>query len=301
MRLRGRTSRTWRAVLAGAASCLSLVAGAGTARAVPVPPEVAACAELPEGVRSGADVRRVDDAGTDGGDRVLHLVAGRARYLVFASGGATPRCDVWPVGRASGRVQGRFWPGRERVKAFLLVPPDCAEERCRPVVALRELGGEERVLAAVRPGFLCDAGATLTAREVFADLETVQVDCSCEAGAAAFLHHGALVHALAGGLAVVFEGSLGYTSASSGSEDEESGEHCVWGPDAELRVVARGAAPRLEHLDREPCHEVPGDETRRIGTLSTWEFDAASGRFRKTAERPRTYTRSETCTPLPRR
>jgi hypothetical protein len=261
------------------------------------PAALAGCEDLPAAVRRGEGVTRVDDAGPDGDAHAWHVVAGRSRWLVFLEGG--DRCAVYPVGRAAARAQGRFWPAAAgAVKAFALLPPDCSKESCEPALALRERSGEQRVLAATRLPLACDAGPTLTALRVFDDGESLQVECRGDAGAAAWNHAGALVHARGGQLAVVFEGSLGFSSESSPSEDEESGEHCAFGPDASLRVVARGRAPRLEHLDPQPRGDVPGDEERRMGTLSTWEWDAGEGRFRQTGARPAPFTPRERCTPL---
>lgn len=278
---------------------LALVA-TSTVRAAPpvsVPAALSACEGLPPGFRSGAGVRRLDDAGRAEEGHAYHLVGAKQRFLVFTGTDDEPSCAVYPVGRALARVEGRFWPGAARVKAFLLTPPDCSKESCRPALAIRELGGEERVLAAIRPPLGCDADGTLEVFRAFEDRDSVFVECRGEAGAEAYNHAGALVHALGGGLTVVFEGSMGFSSGSSPNEDEERGEHCVWGPDAALRPVKRGPAPVLEHFDGEPRDEDPADEAKRIGTLTTWSFDTAAGRFRKTGERRESFTPAERCRP----
>ena len=109
------------------------------------------------------------------------------------------------------------------------------------------------------------------------------------AGAAAYNRDVTLAHAHGELIDVVYHGHVGFRSESSPNEDEESGEHCAFVSMGYLRVVKRGDAPTLVHLN-------PAAEGRELTTL-VW----AAGAFEASAAAPATVETVKTCKPLKRR
>lgn len=262
----------------------------------PSPAVLERCEELPQAVREGT--RKLQRVGAGGDREAYHVQSGGKRWFVFVHK-AKGYCDVYPVGRASARVQGHFWPGAERkVKAFTLEPAHCNEETCEHALIIREVAKskDKEVLGALVLDETCELIA-LSAVELFDDARSIRVDCKDGAGAAAYNLSALLVHVIDAQPTTVFEASVGHESESSPNEDMEMGQHCVYHRKGSLTIRNPGPTPTLDHLRRAPGTRVEGTKAR-VGTLTPWTWDPTKKAFTKGEERPARWTPVDKCRPL---
>lgn len=186
------------------------------------------------------------------------LTNGAKRRVALITGSA---CQLFAVGRATTRLWGRLVPGAGRVKAFVL----SSSSKEQQALVLRD--GKGKFLFAT--GLQCSQGVALSKIRLFADHETLRVDCRSGIGGADYEAYLSLWRVLEKRPRVLLV-NLGVASV-----EQQGRKFCTTGPAGWMRVKQTGTRPTLEVAAGEPGS----------GTISTWSYNSARHTFIKS---PRT-------------
>jgi len=189
----------------------------------------------------------------------LHAIdkAGK-RYLVFP-GTEQRACQVFPIGRAAGRVVAPLRSGGGQSKAFTLTPPDCNLEHCPIAVAVRDPADERPLGALLLDDVTCDRAVELSAVKAFPDHQSLVVTCRGDVGGG-WHEQLILVDAPAGAPRRLLDVDAGSFEALS--PDEKAEGQCERYPVGFLRVEKVAARPILRVLG-----SWDQQEFRKHGTL----------------------------------
>ena len=246
------------------------IAASGTAMAAaPAPNPVANCKA--RGVSlAKATVEKLPD---DGKRKVYHLVTPKKRRFV-AFVGPRGRCSVVPVKRAAARAWGNFWPGKGRVKAFVLEDPRCTDKEsdCRSVLAFK-LKKSTTMLGAFRIRG-CDYGHKATALKATDTQDSIEVQCHSSVGAGDYSVSTTVFMLANSRPKKVLTADLGHVQ--QGSEEGAKGQPliCIRGPQGHIKAVTHKGLDLLETL--EPSRDSDGSD---MGVLKRWKFDAKKWKY----------------------
>lgn len=217
--------------------CLTLLVTAN-AHADPAPESVEPPPASCEGLPDRTHLARYEPVGEDG----LYVVARSGeRYLVFPHQEEVG-CVVYPIGRAAAQVDGKFGSG---IKAFVLKPPICNEQRCAVVLAVR--GPGERPIAALHTEENCDYSATLRPIKLFPGRDSIELVCRTSAAGGWEERH-MLVDVTGNTLVTLYSLDTGGYGAVSPNE-WKAGHRCPTRPVGTLRVERTGEKPLLRVVD----------------------------------------------------
>jgi len=240
--------------------------------AAPAPPTLSTCKV------KGVDVTTAtaEKLPKDGKREVFHLVAPKnRRFLAFV--GPRGRCTVIPVKRAAARAWGNFWPGKGRVKAFVLEDPGCVDKEsdCTSVLAFKQKKSATMLGAFRIRG--CDFGHKATALRMTATLDSLQVDCHSSVGAGDYSVSATVFMLANNRLRKVLNANLGHVQQGSEPGPNGTSLSCTRGPEGYIKAVTRKGIHLLETL--EPGHS--HDDDPGMGAVKRWRFDPETLKFRR--------------------
>jgi hypothetical protein len=231
------------------AMCTICVMGASArAGADPLPRELtSACGDQVKGAKKAALLgHHVSEV-----DYQVWLPRGRALVSIVGGGpddpcGGGPQCSVFPIGKASARLDAKAGAGGAKVKAFVMPGASCTEDACPSVLAIRAPDKEDQVLDAISVPDGCTP--SLAAVALVPGQDSLALTCSRPSGAGD-TEMGILFHVVDGHLTHLLSYEAGTTQVAA--PDEVKAGACTIGPVGGA-IVAKAGGVTVLRVTRAP-------------------------------------------------